>query len=98
MEFTLPIAVPVNHLSEEILTPGLMKVEELSPHPDLLVLPEYAPKCTSWLLNGMLLMGLKAYFPSCFPPCLFEHLFEQPSQSCTGWHPVGFLPQDGSLA
>ncbi|KAJ9078392.1 hypothetical protein DSO57_1007108 [Entomophthora muscae] len=45
------------------------------------------PTCTLWLLTGLVLMGLNAYFPqlSLCPPC--GPPFEQLSQSSTGLHP-----------
>ncbi|KAJ9090285.1 hypothetical protein DSO57_1004190 [Entomophthora muscae] len=58
-----PVSYPNN--PPAMLIP--MKEEELPPYQDLPVIPEYVPKCTHWLLLGMLLMGLNAYLPSLSP-------------------------------
>ncbi|KAJ9071098.1 hypothetical protein DSO57_1000773 [Entomophthora muscae] len=67
LELSLPVPDSVHLLIEATLMPILLEILEVLSSQDLLMLPEYALKHTSWPLTGMLLMGLNVYSPQMSP-------------------------------
>ncbi|KAJ9057160.1 hypothetical protein DSO57_1025208 [Entomophthora muscae] len=70
-DFSFPETTPMVSSLEKTLVPNLLVQESASPHPVLLLALEYAPRCTPWLLSGMLLMSLNSYFLQLLPVLSF---------------------------
>ncbi|KAJ9050261.1 hypothetical protein DSO57_1016060 [Entomophthora muscae] len=71
MEFALPTAVSTSYWDKETQPPILVKLKNLPSHVGVPVIPEVAPKHTSWLIAGTLLMGLNAHLSQLSPVASF---------------------------
>ncbi|KAJ9064281.1 hypothetical protein DSO57_1032163 [Entomophthora muscae] len=70
VEFALPTEAPIIHMYEDSCLPSSESVV-LSPINSMRPTPEVLPRCTSWLVLGVLLMGLNMYLPQLSPVGFF---------------------------
>ncbi|KAJ9084866.1 hypothetical protein DSO57_1019644 [Entomophthora muscae] len=67
MEFSLPTEEPMGHLYKDSHMLSPVEYVILPPLDSMLPTPEVLPRRTSWLVLGMLLMGLNVYIPQLSP-------------------------------
>ncbi|KAJ9062766.1 hypothetical protein DSO57_1007122 [Entomophthora muscae] len=66
VEFAVLIKASMTCQYDSSPTLALVEPEVLSPITSMPMTPEVAPRCTSWLVSGALLMVLNAYLPQLF--------------------------------
>ncbi|KAJ9087952.1 hypothetical protein DSO57_1027972 [Entomophthora muscae] len=67
VKFALSTEAPISHLYEDSQVPAPVESMALPPITSMPPTPEVPPRCTSWLVLGVLLMGLNMYLPQLSP-------------------------------
>ncbi|KAJ9061264.1 hypothetical protein DSO57_1022319 [Entomophthora muscae] len=76
VEFTLSAEGMNNHWYEDSWIPSFVEPVVLFPLDSMLLTPEALPRCTSWLVYSMLLIGLNTYLPQLSPIRSFWSLIQ----------------------